>query len=268
MKHSITVALMFMIVRCVAFAQIHPLVTDPEVDYINTSDSVCAEFGILKKDEVLRRDLDLDDSGRLAVFLRYNSAGSKGGATWTAYVLNNGGLYYRIDNVQFREDFLRVGKVPELNPSGGLMTLWPGKGGGILVRYCFTDGKAVLDELRTLDYSNADDQRIFELAFKRKVGTPMSDEYFKNPPHKVIAVKDIVARKRPSPQVPQPVEETPNAAQPIPPDVPAVQNNSAPKSEKLVTPVAQQSNDDLTWIIIGIVIILALVVTLVLKRRA
>jgi hypothetical protein len=268
MKHSITFAFMFMMVRCVAFAQIHPLVTDPEVDYISTSDSVCAEFGILKKDEVLRRDLDLDDSGRLAVFLRYNSAGSKGGASWTAYVLNNGGLYYRIDNVQLREDFLRVGKVPELNPLGGLMTLWPGKGGGILVRYCFVDGKSVLDEQRTLDYSNADDQRIFELAFKRKIGTSMPDEYFKNPPHKVIAVKDIVARMRPSPQLPQPMEGTSNAAQPNPPDVLAVQNNSAPKSEKVVTPVARRSNDVMTWIIGGIVITLALVVVLVLKRSA
>lgn len=53
-------------------------VADPELDYINTPEAVCAEVGILKKDEIIRRDFDLDGSGNLVTFLAFRGTASKG----------------------------------------------------------------------------------------------------------------------------------------------------------------------------------------------
>lgn len=171
-------------------------VADPELDYINTPEAVCAEMGILKKDEIIRRDFDLDGSGNLVTFLAFRGTGSKGGVNWTAYVPRDG-KFHRIDNIQFREDFVRVGKVARLNPSGGLLTMYPGKGGGgVLVRYEFKDGELRSSELASLDDDKAEDRDLFARIFGRETDEPMPEGFYKNPPHQVIRVVDILERSR------------------------------------------------------------------------
>jgi hypothetical protein len=63
----------------VASTENSALVRDPEIDFVNTPESVFADLGILRKNELLRLDLDLDGTGQLAVFLTFKSAGSKSG---------------------------------------------------------------------------------------------------------------------------------------------------------------------------------------------
>jgi hypothetical protein len=167
---------------------------DPEVDFVKTPEALCAELGILKKDRLLRLDLDLNGNGRPTIFLAFEGGGSKSGFVSTAYSPESSG-YIRTDGIQFREDFFRAGIVPDLNPSGGLLVLYPSKGAGKLVRYPFSNGRVQeQEELRVLDYSKAEDRKLFERIFGRKLDEPMPREYFENPPHKVIDVKEINAR--------------------------------------------------------------------------
>jgi len=171
-------------------------VADPELDYINTPEAVCAEMGILKKDEIIRRDFDLDGSGNLVTFLAFRGTGSRGGSNWTAY-LPRDGKFHRIDNIQFREDFVRAGKVEDLNPSGGLLALYLGKGGGGgLVRYELKDGELHFSELPSLNYDRAKDRELFERIFGRETDERMPEGFYKNPPHQVIRVVDILERSR------------------------------------------------------------------------
>jgi len=234
MNKVLSVILIWVFSFCAIFAQGgESLVLDPEVDFINTSEAVCAEFGIIKKDEVIRLDLDINNTANPVAFLSFNGTGSNSGSVWAAYIKGVDG-YRRIDGIQFREDFLRVGKVDELNPAGGLVVLYPGKGGGNLARYQFVNGKAKFDEIRTLDYSNEEDQRLFESIFKRKLGEPMSDEYFAHPQHKVIPVKDIVERASKSKtQKPPAIQVTPAApsfpSEPAP--ILSIPNPSSTKTE-------------------------------------
>jgi hypothetical protein len=169
------------------------IVTDPELDFIRTPDDVAAEYGISKKDKIIRLELDLTGDGQPTVFLTYKGTGSRGGAVWTAYTPTSGG-YSRADGLQFREDFVRAGKVDDLNPGGGLLALYPGKGAGNLVRYKIEGGKAIQENVQKIDYFNPDHQRLFERVFGRKLGEPMPDDFFKKPPHQVIEVKSIEAR--------------------------------------------------------------------------
>ena len=166
---------------------------DPEIDFVNTPESVFADLGILKKNELLRLDLTSMTLANWQYFSTFKSAGSKSGPVWTAYPER----WIRVSANRWRAvpgRLLACGKVPEFNPSGGLLVLYPGKGAGSLVRYRFAGGKAQMDELQTLDYSNPPDQQVFEVIFKRKLAGPMADEYTQNPVHKEISVKDIMAR--------------------------------------------------------------------------
>lgn len=213
-----TILLLFsFIMTCLLAFKAKGLVADPEVDFINTPDTVRAEFGISKKDEIIRLELDLIGDGKSTVFLTYKGTGSRGGANWTAYAPIDGG-YARTDGIQFREDLVRAGKLDELNPRGGLLILYPGKGGGNLFHITFDDSGTLLigEEVMQLDYSNPDHQQLYERIFGRKLGQPMSDEFFKNPPHKVVAVAEILARpqtsnsqKNPPPKVALPGSEVP-----------------------------------------------------------
>ena len=250
----------------IAVGQASTSIHDPELDYINTSDSICAEFGIVKKDEVLRLDLDLDDSGRLVTFLTYKGTGSKGGANWTAYSPHDGG-YDRIDNIQFREDFVRAGKVEKINPIGGLLVLYPGKGAGILVRYHFLDGQAHQEELRHLDYAKPEDQKLFESIFKRKLNEPMPDEFFKNPPHKVIEVKEIMARSHaPNEQGQQPENEFNIAHPKVPIVTPPSSTTKAPEVKQ--TTSNEEQSKSTPWLVWVIVIVMGIsLLWLVLKNR-
>lgn len=200
------------ITTCLLASNAKSLVADPEVDFVNTPDTVRAEFGISKKDEIIRLELDLIGDGKSTVFLTYKGTGSRGGANWTAYAPIDGG-YARTDGIQFREDLVRAGKLDELNPRGGLLILYPGKGGGNLFRITFDDSGTLLigEEVMQLDYSNLDHQQLYERIFGRKLGQPMSDEFFKSPPHKVVAVAEILAR----PQASNSQQEPPKNAVPV-----------------------------------------------------
>ena len=153
------------------------------------------------KPEVIRLDLDLLDDGKLTVFLTYKGTGSRSGANWTAYVpVENG--YARTNGIQFREDLVRPGKLEDLNPMGGLLILYPAKGGGNLFRNTISDSGALLpgEEIMQIDYSNKEHQKLYERVFRRKFGEPMPDEFFTNPTHKIIPVAEILARPQASQQ--------------------------------------------------------------------
>lgn len=171
------------------------LVADPEQDYVSTPEAVRAELGILPKDDLLRLDLDLDGSGRKAVFLACKGVGSKGGPIWTAYLPAAGGQYERVDGIQFRTDFVQAGKIPDYNPSGGLVALFPGKGGGTLVRYRFASGRFSMEEIGQLDSSVAKDCQVFETVFHRPwdAPTPQADPAGLSP--RVVPVSKVLERK-------------------------------------------------------------------------
>lgn len=246
------------------------IVTDPEIDFIRTSDDVAAEYGISKKDEIIRLELDLTGDGQPTVFLTYKGTGSRGGAVWTAYSPTSGG-YSRADGLQFREDFIRAGKVDELNPSGGLLVLYPGKGAGNLVRYKFNGEKAIQEDVQKLDYSNPDHQQLFERVFGRKLSEPMPDEFFKKPAHQVIEVKSIEARLGLTPgngTLAVATNETTTAPKP-----PPVVQPTTPKKAPAATPTASTPSEETTsstpWSVIVILIVAAtgLLWLLVKKRK-
>jgi len=255
-------------VICCAIAMGQTSIHDPELDYINTSESICAEFGIVKNDEVLRLDLDLNDSGQFVTFLTYKGTGSKGGANWTAYSPHEG-EYNRIDNIQFREDFVRAGRVEGINPTGGLLVLYPGKGAGILVRYQLLDGQAYQEELRHLDYTKTEDQKLFESIFKRKINEPMPDEFFRNPPHKVIEVKEIMERIHvPTEQGLRPKTEFNIAHTKVPIATTPFSTTNAP-NVKPTTFIEEQSKSRpwLIWVIIIVIVIGISFLWLIIKSR-
>lgn len=246
------------------------IVSDPELDFIRTPDDVAAEYGISKKDEIIRLELDLTGDGQPTVFLTYKGTGSRGGAVWTAYSPTTGG-FLRADGFQFREDFVRAGKVDELNPSGGLLVLYPGKGAGNLVRYKFNGGKAIQEDVQKLDYSNPDHQQLFERVFGRKLSEPMPDEFFKKPPHQVIEVKSIEARLGLTPGNGTPAvaaNETTSAPRP-PPAVQPSASKKAPEAKLSVSSPSEEPASSTPWSIIVVLIVAASgLLWLLLKRRS
>lgn len=244
------------------------IVTDPELDFIKTPDDVAAEYGISKKDEIIRLELDLTEIGQPTVFLTYNGTGSRGGAVWTAYSPTSGG-YLRVDGIQFREDFVRAGKVDELNPSGGLLALYPGKGAGNLVRYKIEGGKATQEYVQKVDYSNPDHQLLFERVFGRKLGEPMPDEFFKKPPHLVIEVKSVEARasSMPSHGTPAGTNETTPAPKPPPGVHPATPMPSEARATAS-TPSEEPASSNPWNIIVVLIVAAGGLLWMVLKRRS
>jgi hypothetical protein len=246
-------------------------IADPELDFINTPEDVCAEYGISKKEEILRLELDLTGAGRPAVFLTYKGTGSsRAGAIWTAYVPMTDG-YSRTNGIQFREDLFRAGMVVGLNPSGGILSLLPGKGGGVLFRHMLnvTSGSLKTDEIMQLDYSNPDHVQLFERVFGRKLDEPMPDEFFQKPPHQVIDVKSIEARAASKPKIGT-AEAASIETTPTPKPSPVVQP-PAPKKAPDVAPIApsEESTSSTPWSIIVVLIAAAtgLLWLLVKKRK-
>lgn len=247
-------------------------ITDPELDFINTPEDVCAEYGISKKEEILRLELDLTGSGKRAIFLTYKGTGSsRAGANWTAYVPTADG-YTRTNGIQFREDLFRAGKVEGLNMSGGLLSLLPGEGGGVLFRHMLsaTGDSLKTDEIMQLDYSNPDHVQLFERVFDRKLGEPMPDEFFKKPPHHVIEVKAIEARSASQRTSSTAEAATNKTTSPTmqPPRVPSPgpKNNPDPKPA-LAT--SEEPTSSTPWSIIVVLIFAAIgLLWLLLKRRS
>jgi hypothetical protein len=245
-------------------------IVDPELDYVNTPEVICSRLGILKTDAIVRLDIDLDGSGNQTIFLNFKGTGSRGGANWTAYSPGPSG-YVRTDGIQFREDFFRAGIVPDLNPSGGLLVLYPGKGAGKLVRYPFSGGRVQeQEELRILDYSKAEDRDLFERIFDRKLNDPLPKEYFTNPPHKVIDVKDIFARV-PAAQITTPPTTTEQST-PVPtPLSPAPVEKQAPKPEASSTLAVETKSAPSGFPIVPVAIVGAVIVGIVvflLRRKS
>lgn len=213
--HAFFTSLSSVLMACFLITEVRAKVFDPESDYVNTSDALCAEYGILKKDEVLRLDLDLSGRGLSTVFLTFCGTGSKSGPVWTAYTPHDD-YYDRADGIQFREDFLRAGKVEGISPAGGLLVLYPGKGAGNLVHYQIEGDHVKQRDVQKLDYSKLEDQQLFESIFGRKIDEPMPDDFFKKPPHKVIKVTDIMARQQASKRQKEPSKKASSDSDPVP----------------------------------------------------
>lgn len=172
------------------------IITDPEVDYVS------GQF--LPEDsqpssEVYRRDFILGKGQPATVFLSYKGMADRSGQIWAAYHPVAGG-YQRIDYtsdgklIQFRNDFVFAGEYPGLINQGGLLVLYPGKGGGDLVRYEIKNGVAKAEMIRVLDYDNPEDASLFEGVFHRKVGAVLDPSYFTHPPFSVISAAAIRSR--------------------------------------------------------------------------
>lgn len=166
-------------------------ISDPELDFIQNS---FLFKSVTQKTEIIRKEIDLTGEGQMTIFLRASVGGGKCGQYWTAYVKTGEDIYQRYEDIEFREDTFRAGKVPIFNPKGGILAYYPGKGAGDLIQITFNSGEAVTQKLRTIVVSNAEDQLVFERIFGRKLSDPIPDEFFKNPPHKVISVAEILAR--------------------------------------------------------------------------
>ncbi len=244
-------------------SQSEAIVTDPELDFINTSEDVCAECGILKTEEVIRIELDVRDDGKPTIFLTYNGTGSKTGGHWTAYSPAPGG-YARANGVDFREDFVRAGKVDKLNPNGGLLVLYIGKGGGNLVRYKINGVHVFSEDIQILDYSIPEHQLLFEKIFGRKHNERMPDEFYKKAHnHQIIAVKDIEARATSASNNNVLDKGSENLT---PPDLKQVNAYRNTKAESISTTRNRKPNSTTQWLISAAIILTTLLLVWRMKK--
>lgn len=218
-------------------------VNDPDLDFIQLPDAVLVEVGLLRNDTIKRLELNVSGTGKPYVFLTFEGNGSKGGEVWVCYEPIESGNYRRIatfDNgqstFQFRTDLFFAGKYPGFLDQGGLLVLYPGKGGGgTLVRYQFGDGTARVDEVRDLDYSKPEDKKLFEAIFKRDVDKPLPAEYFTAPPYQVLSAKEVRAR---SPErLPEPPPIAPPS--PAPPSLPSTPTPATPVATSMPAPLPE-----------------------------
>lgn len=256
-------------------------VGDPDLDFIQIPDALLSEIGLLREDTIKRLELDVHENGKPYVFLTFDGSGSKAGPVWICYEPLEGGNYRRIDTFddgqtfQFRTDLLFAGKYPGVLDQGGLLVVYPDKGGGPLVRYQFGNGTAHLDEIRDLDYSRPEDKKLFKAIFKRDVDKPLPAEYFAAPSYRVLSAKEVRARgsKRltkpasdaPPSTVPSNRTETPASAKPISAKAPVPSLPTQPVAESSAA-VIERKAPVWPWVV-GILALLA-IVAFALKQRA
>lgn len=193
-KFGIMLSLLFFVICARVEGQI-TVRESPEADFIKNPNP---SFYGVSKSEIIRMDLDVDESGKPVVFITWKGFGSKAGFTWTAYIPNTEG-YTRFDDaqgsegvIQFRQDMVYAGKFPEISPSGGLIVYYPGKGGkGPLIQYDVTSKGAKSRRVQNLDLQSKEDAALFEKLFGRKPSEPLGRKYFENPPFEVVSVDEI-----------------------------------------------------------------------------
>jgi len=240
-------------------------IVDPEVDYITSSFTFKS---VSKKDVIIRKDIDLYGNNNPAIFLSPAVGGGKCGQYWTAYVPNQDG-FDKFEDVQFRDDSFRAGRVPIYNPEGGILAYYPGKGGGDLMRLQFVNGQVEVAKLRGLDAAKEDDSKLFENLFGRKMDESLPREYFEKPPHQVIDVKEIMARVN-APQITPPTTPTTAQSTPVPtPPAPDQVDKQPPKPSASLTPMAETRSAPSDFPIVPVAIISAVLVGIVfyLLRR-
>ena len=266
---SVWLASILFVAARAMLAQDNParLISDPEQDYALSPNP---EFNGQADDELLRLDLDVYGTGRPVVFLTTKKFGSRSGYTWTAYDPVDDGKYRRIDytqdgehSIQFRTDFYYVGAFPGIAQRGALLAMYPGKGEGDLVRFQFENGSARLSRVRKLNYSDPEDQKLFEALFKRPLSEPASVQDLKTPPYRVLSASEIKGRTSAS-VARQSVEAggspTPSTSDAASPSQATSKNNPNVAQNKSFRPLWP-------WIS-GTMLIIAIVVTAVgIKRR-
>ncbi len=267
----ITLFLLFVICAFIQGVSAQVIIDDPEIDFIQTPESVCAEFGISKKDQILRLELDISGDGGPAVFLTYRGTGSsRAGANWTAYVPSTNG-YKRTDGIEFREDSVRAGKVEGFNDSGGLVSFLPGRGGGILFRHRLLehDGVLVTEEIMEMNWEDPEHVQIFEQVFRRKLDEPMPDEFFKKPSHQVIEVKSIEARAASKPNSDTAETATNETSQKVnSPQFAQPPLKIAPEAKPTASTPSQEPASSTPWSVIAVLIFAAIgLLWLLLKRQ-
>lgn len=266
MKKFIPILLMILLGHANAEDQAKKHIIDPEADYLNTSEEIGLDWGIRQTDEIFRLDLDVDGSGRIVTFLHFSRMGSKGGPTWTAYIPSNG-EFIRNDGLQFREDAFRAGKVPDLNPNGGVLFYYPGKGGGTLGRSQLMGDHFESQDICTLNFENLDDQKLYERAFGRKFDDSIPADYFKNPPHKVIKTQDVMARVQAShTQGESPEKASKDAVSKVPMADPTLPSSKTPEVKPSAVSKGQpESISRVIWAMV--IVMVAGLFWLVLKNR-
>ena len=163
------------------------VVSNPVDDFLATPDETWVSIGVLNRGSILRADLDLAGEGKPSVFLAYRAGASKEGLIWTGYVNLGNGNYRRENQIVFRPDTFRVGKLDKFNPSGGLVRFAFGRGGGDIIRYQLgSNGVLTESVLKTIDSESREDQELFETIFGRKIGDPSPSVNFEQPPFKSL----------------------------------------------------------------------------------
>ena len=238
------------------------IISDPELDFINNS---FIFKNSTHKKEIIRKELDLTGEGQLAIFLRASVGGGRCGQYWTAYLKTGGNSYKRYEDVEFRDDTFRAGNVPAFNPTGGILTYYPGNGAGDLMRITFSSSEAVTHKIRTIVTSNPEDQLVFESIFGRKLSDPIPEEYFRNPSHKVISVAEILARPKVD-NYKSDLLKGSDASVDVSRQVANSQHSDKTFESNQVTPQAERNNSPLWLIIVYLIVVVSGIVWWRLKK--
>ena len=227
-------------------------VDDPESDFVTNS---LTYKSTKDKEQIIRIDADVFGDGNLVAFLRTVAGGGELGQYSTAYIPVRGGGFARVEDVQFREDTFKAGKDKEHNPNGGILAYYPSKRGGDLMRITFVGGETTTEKIRFLNDGKEEDRALFKKLFGRGMDEGLPRQYFENPPHELIVVKDILARADS-----QPEQLTRSFGTTAPTSVPATTKSSsesskeqAPEAENPKSPIAEtaQNENHLPWILAG-----------------
>jgi hypothetical protein len=256
-------------IACTSMYAQDRIVANPELDYVS---SPLPEGLRANGDEVLRLELNLQSGAEPTIFLTFKNFGSRSGYVWTAYVPLGDGRYQRIDYadggksvIQFRPDFYCEGEVNGISNSGDLWVLYPGKGGGNLVRYNIRDRVASKQDARTLNYNDPEDRIVFEKLFKRKVDEALPADDFRRPPYKVLSAEKIKATADQQPAVEESRPDHPTPASPLPTERgPTASATLSPEPSAFLRP--QEQSIRRVIVITGIVVVLGVVLLLIWRR--
>jgi hypothetical protein len=133
--------------------------------------------------------------------------GDRSGHVWTAYCPVKGG-YRRIDDtadgclIQFRPDWFIAGESPRWAPRGGILAVYPGKGGANMVRFEIRRGGAHCYELRSFNYGRPKDIKLLSAILKRNIEEAPSADDSAHQPLRELSAAAIRAKASPdsSPQ--------------------------------------------------------------------
>lgn len=251
------------------------IVKEPIEDYLEFKKP--AEGGVYANLQTLYvLDLDINNNGVPVRFISFNGNGGEDGNFWQAYVPVAGGYVVADDTDNafcFRRDTFYVGIVDEA-VGYGLLTYFPGKGGGDLGLYQIVNNRVIETDLGALDLSKKSDVDKFNKYF----GSAPDWRGPKEHPEKDLTLDDLrsqgydvdeaiknATRGLNSPTNPLPTPSImANAVSPVPSAVPTTAYPPIPNdaSSPIATPsaVETKSPGQSTGMLIGAVLLVMLII--------